>query len=136
MMLEALEFPFPAGAQLRLHAALDEGPAHGRRLTLQFDQLVDVFRRQRVGNGGEELRHLHDRALQAAERRGQFQSVGGAVERHAEKARPRHARCRAAKPGAHIGIAPRAGREAVFFAVGGGHGRTHQQHLVPVGVKK
>ena len=53
LMLEALEFLFPVGAQLGAHAALDEGPAHRRRLALQFDQLVGVFRRQRVRNGGE-----------------------------------------------------------------------------------
>ena len=86
MMLEALEFLLPAGAELGLHAALDEGPAHRRRLALQLDQLVGVFRRQRVGNGGEQLRHLHDRPFQPAERRGERERIAAAVLPAAERA--------------------------------------------------
>ena len=50
------------------HPSLDEGPAHGRRLTLQLDQLVRIFRGKRIGDRGEQLRHFHDRAFQPAER--------------------------------------------------------------------
>jgi hypothetical protein len=124
MMLEAFEFAFPAGAQFRAHAALDEGPTHGRRLALQLGQFSGVFRRQRVGNGGEQLRHLHDRAFQAAERGGQPDGIGGAILRLAEQSRARHARGHAADLAADIGIALGAGRETVFFAVGG---RRHDQ---------
>ena len=122
MMFEALEFGFPVRAQLGVHSALDESPAHRRRLALQLGQLRGVFRRQRVGDGGEQLRHLHDRALQAAERGGEPDGVGGAILRHAEQPRARHARRDAADLGADIGVALGAGGEAVLFAVGGGHG--------------
>ena len=114
----------------RPHAPLDESPAHRRRLTLQLHQLVGVFRRQRIGNGGEQLRHLHDRALEPAERRGKFERIGGAVERHAKEPRACEARGDAAKLRADAGIAPGAGREAVLFAVGGRHRRAHSHHLI------
>ena len=38
MVLEALEFLFPSGAELRIHAPLDEGLAHGRGFALQLLQ--------------------------------------------------------------------------------------------------
>ncbi len=132
LMLEALEFLFPAGAELGLHAPLDEGPAHRRRLALQLDQFVGVFRRQRIGNGGKQLRHLHDRPFEAAERGGKRQRIGGAAAGHTEKALPGHARSNAADLGADPRIAARAGGEAVFLAVVGGHWRTHQHHLMPL----
>ena len=121
MMFEVREFLLPVGAELGLHAALDEGPAHGRGLALQFGEFGDVFRRQRLGDGGKQLRHLHDRAFEAAERRGQFGRVLGAVEIEAEKARAGHARGNAAHIGADAGVAAGAGGEAVFFAVGWRH---------------
>ncbi len=117
LMFEALEFFLPAGAKLGLHAPLDEGPAHGRRLALQLDQFAGVFRRQRVGNGGEQLRHLHDRTFEAAERGGERQRVAGAAARGAEEALAGHARGDAADLGADIGVPAGAGGEAVFFAV-------------------
>ena len=118
LMLEALELALPVGAELGLHAALDEGPAHRRRLALQLGELLDVFRRQRLGDGGEQLRHLHDRALQPAERRGEFRRVPGAVEIDPEEARAGDPRRHAADIGADPGVAPGAGGEAVFFGVG------------------
>ena len=84
MMLEAGEFLLPVGAELGAHAALDEGPAHGRRLALQLHQFGGVFGRQGIGNGGHELGHLHDRPLEAAKRRRQLGSVLAAVEREPE----------------------------------------------------
>ena len=118
MMLEACELLLPVRPKLGLHAALDEGPAHRRRLALQLGQLGDVFRRQRLRNGGEKLRHLHDRAFQAAQRRGKFGGVLGAVEVHAEEARARHPRRDAADVRADAGVAAGAGGEAVSFLVG------------------
>ena len=63
MMLEAREFLLPVGAELRHHAALDEGPAHRRRFALQLLQFGGVFRRQQIGNGRHQLRDLHQRPL-------------------------------------------------------------------------
>ena len=63
VMLEFGKFLLPVGPELGAHAPLDEGPTHGRRLALQLDQLIGVFGRQRIRNGGEQLRHLHDRTF-------------------------------------------------------------------------
>ena len=118
MMLEALKFFLPVGAELRHHAALDEGPAHRRRFALQLLQFGGIFRRQQVGNGRQQLRDLHQRAFEPAERRGQRARFGGAVGLAAEHAPPGVTRRHAADIGADAGITRRAGGEAVFFAVG------------------
>ena len=118
MVLEACEPFLPVGAKLGLHAALDEGPAHRRRLALQLGQFVDVFGRQRLGDGGEQLRHLHDRAFEAAERRRQLRGVPGAVEIEAEEARAGDPRRHAADVRADAGVARGAGCEAVSFLIG------------------
>ncbi len=116
---EIPELALPVGAKLGAHAALDESPAHRRRLALQLHQFVGVFGGQRVGNGSKQLRHLHDRAFQPAERRGQRQRIAGAVARGAHKALPGHARGHAADFATDIGVALGAGGEAIFFSVGG-----------------
>jgi hypothetical protein len=117
MMIEFGKFLLPVGSELRAHAALDKGPSHGRRLALQLDQLIGVFRRQCIGNGGEQLRHLHDRTFQAAECGGELECVRRAVERHAKKPRAGKTRGGTAELRADPGVAPGAGREAIFFAV-------------------
>jgi hypothetical protein len=104
--------------ELRGHAALDEGPAHGRRLALQLHQLGGVFRRQRIGDGGHQLGHLHDRPFEAAERRRELDGVLAAVEREPEQPRPGNARRDPAHIGADARIASGAGGEAIGFAVG------------------
>ncbi len=53
LALEALEALLPIRAELARHAALDEGPAHRRRVGLELHKLVDVFLGQRVGDRGE-----------------------------------------------------------------------------------
>ena len=90
----------------------------GGASALQLRQLGGVFRRQRVGNGGDELRHLHDRALQAAERGRKLHRVAAAVEIEAEQPRARDARGNAADIGADPRVARGAGGEAVAFGVG------------------
>ena len=115
MMFEFGEFLLPVGAQLGAHAPLDEGPAHGRRLALQLHQFVGVFRRQRVRNGGEQLRHLHDRAFQPAERGGQFQRIAGAIELARRTARAGNARGDAADAACRPGIAAWRGRRSGSF---------------------
>ena len=116
VMFEFFEARLPVGAKFGAHAALDESPAHRRRLALQLHQFAGVFGRHRVGNGGEQLRHLHDRAFQAAERGRQRQRVTGAIRLGAEKTLAGHAGGNAADFGADFGVALGAGGEAVFFA--------------------
>ena len=119
--IEGAEPALPLRPELRLHAALDEGRPHGRRLALQLLQLGGIFRRDEVGDGGEQLRHLHDRPFQAAERLGQHRRVGGIARIAPEEPRSRHARRHPAHIGADPGIAGSARGEAVRFAVGIGH---------------
>src|SRR5262249_13538528 len=115
-------FLLPVDAQLRGHAALDEGPTHGGRLALQLDEFGSVFRRQRIGDGGHELGHLHDRALEPAERRRELNCIPAAIERDAEQPRPSNARSNPAHIGADARIAGSAGGETIGFAVGHGLG--------------
>ena len=110
-----------SGAELGHHAPLDEGPAHRRGLALQLGELLGIFGRQHVGNGGEELRHLHQRALEAAERGGERRGIAGRGALRAEKPRPGDPRRDAADIGADARIARRPRREAVFLAVPVGH---------------
>ena len=98
----------PIGPQFRRHAPLDEQPAHGRRVGLQMPEFRGVFRRQGVGHGGEELRHLHQRPLDAAERGAQLRRVAGPVELEAEIARPGKANGEPADRGRDLGVAAEA----------------------------
>ena len=98
----------PIGPQFRRHAPLDEQPAHGRRVGLQMPEFRGVFRRQGVGHGGEELRHLHQRPLDAAERGAQLRRVAGPVELEAEIARPGKAHGEPADRGRDLGVAAEA----------------------------
>src|SRR3989442_13246329 len=74
----------PARAEFADHTAAHKGPAHRRRVGLQLDQLADIFLRQRVGDRGEELRHLHQWPLDAAERGPEIGGMALAVDRKAE----------------------------------------------------
>src|SRR3546814_15847437 len=80
LVLEGLEPRLPAGAELAAHTALHEGPAHRRRVGLELAQFLGVLARQGIGNGGEDLRRLHQRPLEAAERRLQVRGMPAAVE--------------------------------------------------------
>src|SRR5262245_51708227 len=117
MVLEVGELGLPVVAELGAHAAFDEGPAHWRRLALQLGKLGGVFGRQRIRDGGEELRDLHDRPFEAAERYSQFRGVAVTVEVEPEQACARKARRYAADIGADAGIAGGAGGEAVLFLI-------------------
>ena len=118
MMLEARDLALPVGPELRHHAPLDETPAHGGRLALQLGELGGVFGRQRIRDGGDELRHFHDRALEAAERGRKLDGALAAVEIHAEEARAGETRRHPAHIGADPRIAGGAGGKAIGFAIG------------------
>jgi ABC-type nitrate/sulfonate/bicarbonate transport system permease component len=118
LVLEAREFLLPAHAELGGHAALDEGPAHRRRLALQLGKLGGIFGRQHVRDGGHELCHLHDRALEAAECGGKLHGVAAAVERESKESGAGEARRNTANVGADASVACGAGGEAVLFVVG------------------
>ena len=64
--------------------ALDEHRSHRRRVGLQLGKFTGIFGRQRFGNGREQLRHLHDRPLEAAEGAGQFRGILGLVSLETE----------------------------------------------------
>ncbi len=117
LLVEALEAGHPVRPELGHHAALDEGPAHGRRLVLQGGELGGIFGRQRVGDGRHQLGDLHDRALQPAQRRRESRRIAGATAFQAEQARTGDARGDAADAGADARIARGAGGQAVGFAV-------------------
>jgi hypothetical protein len=89
---EGLEARLPGRAELGLHAAAHEGRAHRRRVRLQRRQFLRVFLRQRLRHGGQELRHLHQRALQPAEHLLQALGMRVLVGLDAEEAFARDAR--------------------------------------------
>src|SRR5262249_55874570 len=122
-------FLLPVDAQLCGHAALDEGPTHGGRLALQLDEFGGVFRRQRVGDGGHELGHLHDRTLEPAKRRRELDCILAAIERDAEQPRPGDARRNSAHVGADARITGSAGGETIGFAVGHEHGKFYEPNI-------
>ena len=68
----------PVRPELRHHAPADERLAHRRRVALQLGELGRVLGGQGVGDGGDELRHLHQRPLQAAQR---LLQLGGVASR-------------------------------------------------------
>ena len=116
MQIEGLEARLPLRPKLGHHAALDEGRAHGGRVGLQLLEGFGIFGRQGVGDGGEQLRHLHHGPLEAAQSLGQHRRIvraGAAKERGG-----RHARGDPARIGAHPRIAGGAGGKAIGFVVG------------------
>src|SRR5262245_50644850 len=87
-------------------------------MALKLTELRGIFGRQRFGDRGEELRHLHDRALQAAERGGKRRGVPVAFGIEAEEP-PCHDPGRdRADVGADPPIADRAGAKPVLLLVG------------------
>ena len=116
LLAEALELRAPIRAKLGGHAAAHERPAHGRRLVLELRQLVGVFGRDRVGDGREQLRDLHERSLEAAQRRGELRRLL-LVVLAAEQVAGAHPRRHAAGSAADARIALHAAREAVALAV-------------------
>ena len=117
LVLEAREAALPVGPKLSRHAPAHERPSHGRRLALKLGELGGIFGGERLGNGGEELRHLHDRAFEPAKRRGK--SCGLAVAIRIEPKQPRacDAGSHASDIGADASIALHAGGQAIAFLV-------------------
>ena len=114
---EACEIRLPAWSEFGGHASADEGPAHRRRLALQLSELSRVLGGKRFGNRGEELRHLHDRALETAKRRGQRRGLAVAVGIEPEQTSRGDAGSHAADIRAHTPVAHGAGTKAVLFLV-------------------
>ena len=106
---------FPAVAELGRHPAADEEPAHRRRIGLQLAELGDVFRRQDVRDGRHQLRDLHQRPLEAAERALEVLGVPLPVHPDAEIALAREPRRDAADRGADAGVAPHASGQPVLL---------------------
>ena len=115
-VLEALEAALPVRAEFALHATAHKRPAHRRRIGLQLDQLADIFFRERLGDRREELRHLHQGALDAAERRAKIGGVALAVDRHPEIALAGKARAESGHRAANPRVAAHPAGETVFVA--------------------
>ena len=112
--LELGEPVAPARPELGGHAPAHERPAHRRRLRLQLRELGGVLLGQRLGDRREQLGDLHQRPLEAAERRPQLLGVGGAVDRDAEEARAGEPRREAAHRAGDLGVAPHPPAERVL----------------------
>ncbi len=93
----------PVRPELRGHASAYEIPAHRRCVGLQLGQLFGIFRRQCVRHGGEELRHLHQRAFQPAKDGAQILCMAGPVGLHTEHPLPGQAGGNAANRGGSAG---------------------------------
>ena len=113
----------PVGAELGSHPALDERPAHGRRLALQLGKFCRVFLRQGFGNGRQQLGDLHDRPLQPAQGGCQFGRALGLVVLEAEQPVGHHARRDPADIAADLRIAAQARRQPVRLVVAVSHDR-------------
>ena len=121
--IEGAETLTPFGSEFGLHAPFHERCAHGRRFALQLLQLGCIFRRHQIRNGGEQLRHLHDRTFQATQRLRQRGRIRCVLSVPIEKPRAGHPRRHAAHIGADPGIARRTRGKSVRFAIGSGHPR-------------
>ena len=118
LQIERAEALLPVRSQFGLHAPLDEGGAHRRRIGLQFLQFLGIFRRQHVGNGRHQLGDLHHRPFERAERARQRRRIAGAAAFAAENAPGGDAGGDAAHIGADPRVACGAGGEAVLFRIG------------------
>ena len=67
LQIEFSETLAPVRPKLGLHAPAHERGAHRRRLRLELRQLFGEISRHGVRNGGQHLRHLHERALHRAQ---------------------------------------------------------------------
>ncbi len=90
-MSEAGELRLPVGTEFACHATAHEIPAHRRGVGLEVREFRGVLGGERVGHGGQELRHLHQRALQAAQDGAQILGMRRAVGLDAEHALARDA---------------------------------------------
>ena len=123
--LEMLEAGLPVGAQLGGHAPAHERATHRRRRRLQLGELGRVLLGQRLGYGCQQLRDLHQRAFQAAEREAQLFRVLRLIDVEAQKAGAGEA-CRQPAHGPRdLGIAANPAGERVLRAAHGtvGHGQ-------------
>ena len=121
LQIEIAEATAPIGAKFRHHPPLDESGAHRRRLGLQLLQFGCVFGRHHIGDGGDELRHLHDRALQPPKRLGEGLGIAGITPLPPEDSRAGDARRHPADIDADPRIARGTGGEAVRFGIAVGH---------------
>src|SRR5215213_8273164 len=116
-LLKSAELALPAHAEFGGHAPPDETGTHRRRMRLQLAELCGKFRRQEIGNGGQELGNLHQRPLERAESCAEelrFLAEIGLVGHHPSRGEP----CRGgAKPRSHARIAAQPRAEPVSLSV-------------------
>ena len=116
-----LEYSDAPVVDLNGDAGIDSGANLGQRRTHfkgaagDIDQLRSQAQ-QRVGNGGEQLRHLHEGSFERAQRLAEQARFARQVLVARHNAACRHARRRRADAGAHPGIAVHPAGETVALA--------------------
>ena len=115
LALEIGEGRAPVGAELGGHAPLDEAPAHRRRPRLEGAECLGIFVGQAARDRREQLRDLHQRSLEAAERAPELGRVPLPVGGQTEIALARHAGGDAADRGADTRIAAYAPAQPVVL---------------------
>ena len=119
LVLEALEARSQSGPSSAAMRRLTKFQPIGGAFACSVAQLLRIFRRQRVGHGREHLRHLHERALETAQGRGQVGRVARAIERAPQHAFAGEPRRGGADRGPDLGVAADAPGEPVALpAVG------------------
>ena len=116
-MAELLEVLLPVRSKFRRHPPLDEGPAHGRRIGLELAQLLDIFLRERIRDGGHDLRHFHQRPFQATECCLEVGGMLSLVDLDSQIALTGDARGKPAHGAADLGISLDAAGKGIAFAV-------------------
>ena len=116
LVLERGEPLLPVRTQLGGHPPLDEGPAHRWRVGLELRQLRRVLLGQQIGYGGENLRHLHQRPLEPAQRRREFGGVLGTIDRETEEPPTGIPRGQSPDRGANPGVAADPAAQGILIA--------------------
>jgi hypothetical protein len=123
-VLKGLELPLPVGTELGRHSPLDKCPAHRRSIALQLGEFGGIIGWQQIRDGRHQLRHLHDRPFEAAQRRRKIRRSANTIVVKPEQP----GRCNFGGDPTHIGahphIARRSGGKPVRFSVLGRQNRT------------
>jgi hypothetical protein len=119
LVLEACELLLPILAEFRRHAPPHEGPAHWRGVALELPELCGILGGKCFGDGGEKLRHLHDRpSFQTSQRGCKRSGIPIPLGVESKQATPGDAGRDAADIGADPAVAQGTSGEPVLFLVG------------------
>src|SRR5690606_17625230 len=110
--LKAIEALLPTGTEFSTHPPSHEGPAHGRSIGLKLTQLLRILARQGIGNGGKNLRGVHQRPLEATESRLQRGGMSPAIDPASENPSSRQLGRKQPNLTSYLGVASQAPAEA------------------------